>query len=238
MTRGLLLLAHGSRDPRAAPVAQEVAAAAETLARAGTPDLVSCAAFLELAAPSPDEALDQLGDRGVDDVVVQPFLLSHAYHAKVDLPTVSARVEERGWSVRTGDVLGPDDRLLDALVARLDEALTAHAYDTVVLAAAGSTDPAANRGVGDVARGLSARLGKPVTTGFASAAEPRIGPAVAGARADGTRRVAVATYLLAPGSFADHVRTEAVQAGAVAVAEPLGARPEIVEVVLRRAGLS
>jgi sirohydrochlorin ferrochelatase len=237
MTQGLLLLAHGSRDPRAAQVAQEVAAAAaNTSTRA--PALEARAAFLELAAPSPEQALDLLGGRGVDEVVVQPFLLSHAYHAKVDLPGVSALVEKRGWAVRTGAVLGPDDLLLDALAARLAEECAPAAYDAVVLAAAGSSDPDANRVVEDVASGLVTRLDTPVTVGFASAAEPRIGPAVTRARAGGARRVAVATYLLAPGFFADRIRTDAEQAGAAAVSAPLGARPEIVSLVLRRARLA
>ncbi|MEQ7123018.1 sirohydrochlorin chelatase [Actinopolymorpha sp. B11F2] len=238
MTQGLLLLAHGSRDARAAQVAQQVASAAATRARAATPDLESCAAFLELAAPSPEQALDLLGERGVDDVVVQPFLLSHAYHSKVDLPGVSALVEERGWPVRTGDVLGPDDLLIDALAARLDEACAAAGYDAVVLAAAGSTDPDANRAVQGVASALATRIDTPVTAGFASAAEPRVGPAVSQAKAGGARRVAVATYLLAPGFFADRIRADAGQAGAFEVSAPLGARPEIVELVLRRSGLA
>ncbi|MGH3491268.1 MAG: sirohydrochlorin chelatase [Actinopolymorphaceae bacterium] len=238
MTQGLLLVAHGSRDPRAAPVAQEVAAAAVDRARLSAPDLVACAAFLELATPSPADAIDLLGARGAGEVVVQPFLLSHAYHSKVDLPSIVGLVERRGWAVRTGDVLGPDDLLLDALAARLDEACARSGYDAVVLAAAGSTDPDANRAVRSVASGLAARLDTAITVSYASAAEPEVGPAVSQARAGGARRVAVATYLLAPGFFADQIRTDAEQAGAIAVSGPLGARPEIVELVLRRAGLA
>ncbi|MGW4637407.1 sirohydrochlorin chelatase [Sphaerisporangium sp. NPDC004334] len=47
-------------------------------------------------------------------------------------------------------------------------------------------------------------------------------------------RVVVATYLLAPGYFADKVRRTALAAGADTVAAPLGPAPELVTVLLER----
>ena len=44
----------------------------------------------------------------------------------------------------------------------------------------------------------------------------------------------VATYLLAPGYFADKIRTAALGAGAAAVSGVLGAAPEVANVVLDR----
>ena len=44
----------------------------------------------------------------------------------------------------------------------------------------------------------------------------------------------VATYLLAPGYFADKIRLGAVEAGASAVSGVLGAAPEVADVVLAR----
>lgn len=235
MNRGLLLVAHGSRDPQAAPVAQEAA----TAVGARVPGLVTSAAFIELSAPSPSEALDRLGRQGVDDVVVQPFLLSHAYHSKVDLPAIADLVRERGWAARLSAVLGPDDLLVDALVRRLRESSPeGDPYDGIVLAAAGSTDPEANESVRRLAEALGRRSGTPVVAGFASAEEPEVGPAVGRVRALGARTVAVATYLLAPGFFADRVRLDGLAAGAAGVTEPLGACTEVVDLVLRRAGFS
>jgi sirohydrochlorin ferrochelatase len=46
--------------------------------------------------------------------------------------------------------------------------------------------------------------------------------------------VVVATYLLAPGYFADKVRDAALAAGAHAVSPALGAAPEVARVVLAR----
>jgi sirohydrochlorin ferrochelatase len=46
--------------------------------------------------------------------------------------------------------------------------------------------------------------------------------------------VAVASYLLAPGRFAGQVRDEALAAGAAVVSAPLGAAPELADIVLTR----
>jgi len=46
--------------------------------------------------------------------------------------------------------------------------------------------------------------------------------------------VVVATYLLAPGVFADRIRASSLAAGAAAVSQALGASTEIADVVLDR----
>ena len=50
----------------------------------------------------------------------------------------------------------------------------------------------------------------------------------------GARRVVVASYLLAPGLFADRIRDASLAAGAAAVSPALGAAPEVADVVLDR----
>ncbi|MGH3647814.1 MAG: cobalamin biosynthesis protein CbiX, partial [Micromonosporaceae bacterium] len=53
-------------------------------------------------------------------------------------------------------------------------------------------------------------------------------------RGGAARRVAVASYFLAPGLLYDRAVAGAQDAGAVAVADPLVAVPELVSVVLDR----
>jgi sirohydrochlorin ferrochelatase len=50
----------------------------------------------------------------------------------------------------------------------------------------------------------------------------------------GAHRVVVATYLLAPGFFADRIRTSSLAAGAAAVSPALGASAEVADVLLDR----
>jgi len=224
---GLLLVAHGSRDPRSAPVAHDVAA----LAAEHLPGVVTRACFLELSEPTPDATLTELAAAGVDTLTVVPFLLSEAYHAGTDVPDVVAAARDRFGVVRHAPVLAPDPLLLDALELRLSDTGRS---DRVVLAAAGSSKPEANTVVRTVAVGLAARRGAPVTAAYASATEPTVGDAVTAAYRAGASRVAVATYLLAPGYFADRIAEEAVAAGATEVSEPLGASAPIAALVARR----
>jgi sirohydrochlorin ferrochelatase len=46
--------------------------------------------------------------------------------------------------------------------------------------------------------------------------------------------VVVASYLLAPGLFADRIRDASLAAGAAAVSPALGAAPEVADVILDR----
>ena len=81
---------------------------------------------------------------------------------------------------------------------------------------------------------LSSRLQLPVLAGFASAAQPTVASAVEQLRRRGVGDIAVLRYVLAPGRFADDIENDALAAGAVAVAAPLGAHPAVAELVVRR----
>jgi sirohydrochlorin ferrochelatase len=102
--------------------------------------------------------------------------------------------------------------------------------DGVVLGAAGSADPAGREDVAAAARLLERRLGRPVPYGFVAADGPPLEQAVAQARRDGARHVAVASYLLAPGRF--HGRM--ADCGADAVTAPLAAHDAVARLVLHR----
>lgn len=175
----------------------------------------------EVGAVVADALAEQRGG-----VVVVPLLLSVGFHVKVDI----AEAVDRPGAVASGP-LGPDPRLVDVLVDRLHAAGLAE-DDAVVLAAAGSTDPAAALAVEAVAAGLADRLTQHVTIGYGAGAQPRVAAAVAAARADlpPGGRVVVASYLLAPGYFYDRVR----EAGADVVTVPLAPDPRVADVVLDR----
>ena len=102
-------------------------------------------------------------------------------------------------------------------------------------AAAGSSDPEANATIARMAAQWQARTGWfAVRPAYASAAEPSPAAAVAGLLRNGASRVVVATYLLAPGLFADRIRHTALSAGAAAVSPALGACAEVADVMLDR----
>src|SRR5690606_8850 len=100
--------------------------------------------------------------------------------------------------------LGTHPLIADVLFDRVISALPGGWLpgDHVVLAAAGSSDPAAMTDVEAVAARLRPMLPAPVTVGYASASVPRIPDAVVDARRAGAARVIAASHVLAPGFFA------------------------------------
>jgi sirohydrochlorin ferrochelatase len=234
----VVLAAHGSRDPRAAvDTAKLVAAVA-----AARPDRAVRAAYLDFTAPGLGAALD--GRNG--PTIVVPLLLTPAYHARVDVPTVVAAAGDRGASVTTARVLGPadgDDPGLDllaqALVRRLTEAVPAPGqspgerdrWDGIVLGAAGSRDERALRTVDRVARALGAALDLPCRPGYASGVGEPVEVAIARLAAGGADRIAYAAMFLAAGRLSDRAAATARAAGAAVVATPLVDAPELAELV-------
>lgn len=225
MSEVLIGVAHGSKDPRAAMVVEEL------LAQVRVPATVR-AAYLGHAMPSLPQVLSSVSGSSPGQVTVVPLLLTAAYHSKVDIP----RVLPPG--VRYSDVLGPHPslmRVLDRRLAAAGAGPRSRLTTAVVLAAAGSGDPAAAAAITQFAARWRARSGwRDVVPAYASAAAPTVADAVSALRSRGPRRVVVATYLLAPGHFADRIRTEAEAAGAVAVSAALGAAPELAEIVAER----
>jgi sirohydrochlorin ferrochelatase len=184
---------------------------------------------LHVAEAYVDEDVQQPGLRsvlaGLEEAVVVPVLLSAGYHVHVDVTDAIAAANRPG--VRAATPLGPDPVLAEVLADRLAEAgVRDH---VVVLAAAGSSDPRAATDVEQMAKLLTARLGRPVTAAYATASRPAVSESVAALQAAG-ESVAIASYLLAPGSFHDRLRT----VGAEVVAAPLLPDARIAELVLRR----
>jgi sirohydrochlorin ferrochelatase len=231
----LIALAHGSRDPRSAATITALVDEVRTM----RPDLRVAEAFLELSAPGFHDVVDALVREGHDEIVVVPLLLTEAYHAKVDVPSVVAEATERHPSVkiRATEVLGHEARFLEVLDERLRTALKqarVRELDALVLAAAGSSDPLANASVARLARLWGSHHKLPVVAAYASATPPATGEAVRAFRAQGRRHIAVASLFLAPGWLPDRAAELAIEAGAIAVAEPLGAHPELARTILAR----
>ena len=188
VTPALLAISHGtsSRDGQRA-VASLVSAVASARA-----DLPVEGGFVDVQQP--DVAAVLAAVDGPSAIV--PLLLSAGYHVHVDL-----RRAITGAPAVLAAALGPDDRLVTVLARRLAEAGLRDG-DRVVLACAGSSDSRAVDDCHEMGRRLSHALGRVVRVGFISAASPRLDAAVSLERSFGGR-VVVATYLLAPGYFAD-----------------------------------
>ncbi|WP_179235678.1 CbiX/SirB N-terminal domain-containing protein [Streptomyces sp. CS113] len=219
----LVVVAHGSRDPRALSTVRALL----DRVRALRPALPVHLGHVELNAPLLPDTLAGLGD---GTAVLVPLLLSRGHHVKRDIPETAALSPAR---TRVAAPLGPHPLLVDALHARLTEAgWPTHAGPdhAVVLASAGSRDPESRADTARTAALLAARLGVPVVPAYASAAAPTVPEAVRTLTARGYRRVAVAACFTAPGRFA----TECAAAAPWIASEPLGTHPSMAHLLLHR----
>ncbi|TCM46556.1 sirohydrochlorin chelatase [Kribbella sp. VKM Ac-2568] len=230
----LIAAAHGTADPRGIRTIHALV----RLMAAQRPELPISLGFVDVDVP----ALPSLVDRVVADsnqAVVVPLLLSSGYHVAVDVLGEAAR---RPGQVQAAAALGPDPLLAEVLADRLRESLDPRSggleeIDQVVLAAAGSSDRRALLDCSATAAMLSALIDRPVEVGYVSGAGERLAPVLArttglaGPAARSTGRVAVGTYMLAPGFFADRVRRIA---GDLPVSAPLGADPRVAGLALAR----
>ena len=215
----LLLVAHGTRS--AAGRRELGRVLLEARKRLGG---VECRlAWVDVQAPGPDRILADAAP-----TVVVPAFLARGFHVTHD---VAGACERAPGPTAMTPHLGSEPEVVRAVIQRLAEAgaVGTSGADAVVLGAAGSRDEsslAETRALADTLAGL---LGVPVVAAFASTATPTVGEAVAELRAGGHGRIAVATHLLAPGFFADRLAA----AGADVTSPPLGAHPEIIDLIVR-----
>lgn len=221
----LLLVAHGTRSAAGRRELSKLLLEARKRLTGGPGPEVDCRmAWVDIQTPTPDRVLSD----GVPTVVV-PVFLARGYHVVEDVGTACRQAP---GPVALAEHLGAEPEVVRALVQRLAESGGTGAFgaDAVILAAAGSSDPASGKETEALARTLTGVLGVPVTAAFATAATPTVAEAVTTARDSGYNRIAVLTHLLAPGFFADRIAA----AGADIITPPLGAHPEIVDLLERR----
>lgn len=87
-TRGLILLAHGARDPAWATPFEAVVARV----RAQAPDALVRLAFLELMTPRLDDVGHELAGLGCARIDVVPVFLGMGGHVRRDVPEQLARL--------------------------------------------------------------------------------------------------------------------------------------------------
>ena len=113
MIRGLLLFAHGARDPRWAEPFEDVA----RRVRQRDPALAVQLAFLEFMTPSLREAGQLLAEAGCTRVAVVPLFLGAGGHVRKDLPDLLAELAAAYPDVRwqLQRAIGEIDSVIEAM---------------------------------------------------------------------------------------------------------------------------
>ena len=113
MKRGLVLFAHGARDPRWAEPFERL----QQRVRALEPESEVRLCYLELMHPDLEGAIAELVALGVSSIRVVPVFLGQGGHVRRDLPGLIAAAQGRfpGTAISVVAPAGEDGAVLDAL---------------------------------------------------------------------------------------------------------------------------
>ena len=115
MRRGLILLAHGARDPRwREPFDQLI-----ERVRAKRPEVAVRLAFLELMTPDLLLAGEELVACGCDTLLIVPIFFGQGGHVREDVPALADVLRNRwtGVAVSVSRTAGDDGGVVDALAS-------------------------------------------------------------------------------------------------------------------------
>jgi sirohydrochlorin cobaltochelatase len=115
MRQGLILLAHGARDPRWREPFDRLV----ERVRAKRPELAVRLAFLELMTPDLLLAAEELIASGCDTLLIVPIFFGQGGHVREDVPALVEVLRNRwtGVAVSVGRTAGDDSGVVEALAS-------------------------------------------------------------------------------------------------------------------------
>jgi sirohydrochlorin cobaltochelatase len=205
---GLLIVGHGSRDPRGAGEFHELV----SLVRDRVPVPVE-GGFIELSRPPISECVNRLKGSGAREISAVPLMLLAAGHAKDDIPATLARekMSHPDLDFHYGRALGVRPELLELMDERISAFVSEEEKEetAVLIVGRGSSDPDANSDLAKMARLFFEGRPYPlVETAFVSLAPPSVPEALERCRRLGARRVAVFSYFLFTGVLEERIREQ------------------------------
>jgi sirohydrochlorin cobaltochelatase len=117
LKEGIVLVAHGARDPEWSRPFERIAA---SLAQ----KLPACSvglAYLE-HGPSLDETVTALFAKGVGSIRVVPVFLGQGGHVKEDLPRLVRESARPGLTLSLAKAIGDEPRVIEAIACAISEA--------------------------------------------------------------------------------------------------------------------
>ena len=113
--RGIVLFAHGSRDPEWAAPFRQVCQRVRT----NRPEYPIELAFLESMSPTLEEAIGTLAEQGASAITVFPLFMAQGGHLKEDVPRIldSIRASHPHVPICLETAVGNVPEILDAIAA-------------------------------------------------------------------------------------------------------------------------
>ena len=171
------------------------------------------AAFLELAAPTIETAIQKLLLQNVQSIVVAPLLLFAAGHAKADIPAAVAQslAPRRDVRILQAEHLGCHPLLLELAASRLRQAVgdraQSHEKTCLLVVGRGSHDSAATAEFWRFTQLLAQRTGYSRFQGaFLAMAQPAVQAVIEDLGTSAYQRIVVYPHLLFDGELSETIR--------------------------------
>jgi sirohydrochlorin cobaltochelatase len=203
----LLVVGHGSRDPRGAREFHDLLG----LVRRRNPSLTMEGGFIELSRPPISECVDRLAEQDARDVAAVPLMLLAAGHAKDDIPAtlVREKLNHPEITFHYGRALGIRPELLELIEERITSVVseTEKEETAVLLVGRGSSDPDANSDLTKIARLFYEGRPYPlVESAYVSMTPPGVAEGLERCRKLGAKHIAVFSYFLFTGILEERIR--------------------------------
>jgi len=117
--KAVIVVSHGSKNPKASEQFYSFIANIKERKK----NIRVEGAFFQLANPEIIDRIEQLVGEGYRKIFLVPFFLMHGTHVAEDIPALVATLEKRFSEIKfvTGDILYPDDRLVEIVSDRIEE---------------------------------------------------------------------------------------------------------------------
>ena len=119
MKKGLIILGHGSKAPRAT---ETLAAVTSMVREKILYDRVEYAS-LQISEPPLGAVVEKMAAEGVEKIIVMPFLIAAGVHVKTDIPEELSVLSKThpGLELHLTGPLGADPRLAEIVIDRVKE---------------------------------------------------------------------------------------------------------------------
>jgi sirohydrochlorin cobaltochelatase len=237
----LLVVGHGSRDPRGARDFHELVA----LVKENNPALMAEGGFIELSRPPISECVNRLAEGGARRIAAVPLMLLAAGHAKDDIPATLVREKTRHPDInfQYGRALG----IRPELLALMDEKVSAVILEeekgetAVLVVGRGSSDPDANSDLAKISRLFYEGRPYPlVEPAFVSLAPPNVTEGLERCYKLGFEKIVVFSYFLFTGVLEERIRRQSEEFAAanpgvaVSYAGYFGPHKKIADLLMER----